>query len=233
MADEVVLPNTLVAGTPEDVTKVQGNFEALRDKINGNLANGNISAAAAIELSKLEGTPADELGLNSGGVVRRGKSIIATEETRTNSAYGLMPTPDRVSGIVLSTDGLIAVTYRATWKVTGAAGNRQAYAAFFLGAQQLRRSTNAASPDPMELNHTFSAGEVYRPLESHYEGSFISSADTAYTGDVTTGQVASRGLLLIEAAAGTYDLSVQFKGAASPEPIVVKNRKLRVWTMGF
>jgi hypothetical protein len=34
-----------------------------------------------------------------------GKSIIATEETRTNVAYGTLTTPDVVTGIVLPTDG--------------------------------------------------------------------------------------------------------------------------------
>ena len=36
---------------------------------------------------------------------------------------------------------------------------------------------------------------------------------------------------MVFAAAGTYDISVQFK--ASSGSVTVKNRKLWVWTMGF
>ena len=40
------------------------------------------------------------------------QGIIATEESRTNTAYGPLATPDVVKGIVLPTDGLIVVGYR-------------------------------------------------------------------------------------------------------------------------
>jgi hypothetical protein len=170
-----------------------------------------------------------KLGLDGTGVVRRGKSIIAATESRTNTAYGTLTTPDKVT-VTLPTDGLIKVAYQATWQqsVDGAAS-----AAIFIGANQLKVSgsgsvaTQAAS---------FSGAAADAPLGSQPAGLLSTTAGAGYPGDVTTGQVvgigvASPGPCLIFAAAGTYDVSVQFK--ASSGSVTVKNRKLWVWTMGF
>lgn len=49
----VSYPFTLVANTPEDITKVQANFDHLKTVINGGLDNSNLAAAAAIVATKL------------------------------------------------------------------------------------------------------------------------------------------------------------------------------------
>src|SRR4051794_35389241 len=65
-----------------------------------------------------------------------GKSIIATTETTTSASYTLLTTPDRVSGVVVPTDGLLCVWFQATWRES-ASGN--AGAALHLGSTQVKR----------------------------------------------------------------------------------------------
>lgn len=218
---------------------VLNTLTALVNLANGNLDTANLSGAAGITAAQLATAIVQAAGLNSGGTVRRGKSIIVTEETRTNTAYGLMTTPDRVQGIVLPTDGLICVAYQAMFKstITGGSGK----AAIFLGANQLKAPIAAtAAPGVQEASSNNSAANVYRPLSSYYGGLIGDHDATAYTGDVTTGQIVGGenntaqpqgGVCTIFAAAGTYDISVQFKDAAGT--VSVKGRSLWVWTLGF
>ncbi len=174
-----------------------------------------------------------------------GKSIIATEETRNNAAYGLLTTPDRVRNVVLPTDGLIFVAYQARWKETTNPGVSKA--AIFIGANHLKTAVNEPSlPTIQEAD--FSGGGAgaglgkYRPLASGSVGlsSIMLSTGPDYGGDVTTGQLVAAsdydgsqqqrgGPCAIFAAAGTYDVSVQFLG----QSVSVRDRKLWVWTMGF
>ncbi len=171
----------------------------------------------------------------------RGKSNIATEEARTNVAYGLLTTPDRVSSVVLPADGLICVAFQGMWKESV---NGAARAAIFVGANQLKSyEDNAAAPTVREVG-CYGGADSYAPLASYSMGLLPDATGaTAYTGDVTTGQLVGYGGSLggstvsfggpcyIFAAAGTYDVSVQFK--ASSGSVTAKNRKLWVWTLTF
>jgi hypothetical protein len=190
-------------------------------------------------------------GFTGGSDVRRGKSIIATTESRSSASYGLLTTPDRVQNVILDTDGLILVAFQATWQesVDGAA-----HAAIFLGANQLKYTTvDNASPSAQEASIAGGATTVAKDmvlascdfgLKSN--DGYGSPSGATYAGDVTTGQVVGggRGITTggamqfgrfgachIFAAAGTYDISVQFK--ASSGSVTAKNRKLWVWTLGF
>jgi hypothetical protein len=208
-----------------------------------------------------------KLGLSDDTVVRRGKSIIPTAETRTNTAYGLLTTPDRVQGIVLPTDGWMVVAVQATWQesVVGAAR-----AAIFIGANQIKIAQDGtAAPVTTAAAMSSTLNPNTDTVLSSYVGGLVgapSDGGVAYTGDVTTGQVigqvgtiisgsgkvpivevggtiyglasssgtiavAAGGFCLISAAAGTYDVSVQFK--ASSGSVTAKNRKLSVFTIGF
>lgn len=217
--------HTLVAGAAENINHVQDMFNDARTVINGNIDSENLASAEK-----------NELGLSDSTTIRRGKSIIATEESRTNTAYGLLTTPDRVSSVALPTDGLIVITYQATWKNSVAgAGN----AALFLGANQLKVVSFATSTDPVvqEAGGNTSA-DTYRPIASSNVGLATTSSATVYNGDVTTGQIVSSnvggnvgGSMYIFAAAGTYDVSVQFKSTSGS--VTVKGRKLWVMTIGF
>lgn len=189
----------------------------------------------------------------------RGKSIIPTTETRTNVAYGLMPTPDRVQGIVLPTDGLIAVWYHALWHGGGAAASPRA--AIFIGASQLRvpqdgvttgvpGSQAGAIPDnvgdfanlvttPIGLAGGTPAGSVASTVTTgQVVGAVpnLSGLDLLYALDggayTTLGDYTpSGGPCYLWAAAGTYDISVQFKSATGT--ITVKERKLWVRALPF
>lgn len=197
-----------------------------------------------VDADRLDATVAANLGLSDGTDTRRGKCIIATEESRTNTAFGTMTTPDQVSGITVPTDGLIFVLFRAHWR-NGAAGTAEA--AIFLNDEQLK--VPQANGAPVVSGGSFSGLTLgYGHLISGEPST--SSTSTLYTetagayfaldvSDVTTGQAVvstatsgGRGSIIpIEVAAGTYDVSVRFK--ASTGSVYVKNRKLKVWTMGF
>lgn len=182
---------------------------------------------------------------------RRGKCIVATSQSRTNVAYGLLTTPDQVAGVVLPTDGLILVGYQATWQesVSGAAK-----AALFLGANQLVAAVaDVAAPStspPEGTMNTGSAGSTVARdtiLTSHPGGLRSGDPDQApaspYSGDVTTGQTLGfyttggtvgdyfGGFCPIFAAAGTYTVSVQFKSTSGS--VTVKNRKMWVRALPF
>lgn len=188
-----------------------------------------------LDVSNLDSTVLQALGLSDGSNTRRGKSIIATEESRTNTAYGTLTTPDRVSGVVLPTDGLIVVAFQAEFKNSVANAGR---AAIFLGANQVKGANpNFTSPQLQEISGNATV-DTYRPVATIGPGLSNVNSANAYPGDVTTGQVISASIIAqtggpthIFAAAGTYDVSIQW--AATSGTVTAKNRKLWVWTMGF
>lgn len=195
--------------------------------------------SAGLERDDLEQAITQQLGLTTtgsghgGAAVRRGKSIIATEEARSNVAYGLLTTPDRVQSIVLPTDGLIVVGYQALWKnsVAGAAS-----AAIFVGANQLKTQQETAPAVQAANMSVGNSTDRYVPLTTSALGlTTVNSSAAAYTSDVATGQILGLGqssaVAYIFAAAGTYDVSVQFK--ATSGSVTAKERKLWVWTVGF
>lgn len=219
----ISFPFTLTAGQPENVNQLNSNLAAISAQVNGNIDNTNLaSAESAI------------LGLSQSGAVRRGKSIIATSEARTNTAYGLLTTPDRVSNLVLPTDGLIVIGFKAEWSesVIGAAR-----AALFIGSNQLKVGSSAASPGVQETGARTGNANTFNLLTTYGSGLSTVDSNTAYTGDVTTGQVVGQsttgqaGPCFVFAAAGTYDITVQYKSSSGT--VTAKNRKLWVWTIGF
>jgi hypothetical protein len=149
------------------------------------LADNNVT------LGKLDGTSVGvPLGLNLGGVTRRGKSIIATTGTRTNAAYGaLSDGPDSVS-VTLPTDGLIFILYQALWQesVQGVAR-----AAIFIGGTQLKvQAVTGVTRAPVTSATLIGDGTARdKPLVTSPYGlttltGFGSGA--TFSGDVTTGQ---------------------------------------------
>lgn len=167
-----------------------------------------------------------------------GKTIIPTEESRTNTAYGYLTTEDKVAGVILTTDGLIFVAYHAMWKGSAVSPPR-ALADIFLNGVELKSAlAGTAAPISVPLAGP-STADTYAVLSTYPGGLMTTSSATAYTGDVTTGQVLGGlgavnlpGVLPIFAAAGTYDVGVQF--ASTPAgTVTAKQRKLWVWTMAF
>lgn len=203
-------------------------------------------AVNSLDVENLSTDAAATLGVGATG---RGKSIIATEESRTNTAYGTLATPDSVT-VTMPTDGLIFVACQAMWKESVSGG---AKAAIFLGANQLKGASiqfGGLAPTPVVqaaegVQATNTAGSPATNLYRYFSSSPIGlvrgtagTSDLDYTGDVTTGQAVfstttsgGSGVAVIFAAAGSYAVSLQY--AATSGSVTVKNRKLWVWTMGF
>lgn len=166
----------------------------------------------------------------------KGKSIVSTEQTISHGGsvdtFDLAPTPDRVSNVILPTDGLIAVHFRALAKYAGSAIGE---AAIFLGSNQLKTISVSGAP------------AVQKGLVSDAEYQWIWSIAQGLNGGTTGSGNASDGvttglslgvlgsMCYIEAAAGTYDVSVKWRNQldAGSESVTIKDRRLRVWSMEF
>jgi hypothetical protein len=188
------------------------------------------------------------------------KSIIATPESRTNVAYGLLATPDHVPNVVLPTDGRIAIVYRALWEESVAGAAR---AAIFVGTDQLKVPlagsaapvTQAAATDasfaatfvhlittPAGLVSGRAAASIETDAATPQAVALVAvptgpplvmelgASVIAPVGGPTDTQIAG-GACIIEAPAGTYDVSVQFK--ASSGSVTAKSRRLWVSVLGF
>lgn len=212
--------------------RIRSSLIKLRDELNGLL-----NAENKLEGSKLvkESVTKEKLAGGLGALTWYTPKVIATEESRTNTAFGTLTTPDEISGVVLPTNGLILIGYNATWKQSV---KEAAKAAIFIGANQLKTS-NIPSPTVQEATCPGSVsggGEftnTFVSLGTQAAGLLSSSATAeAYTGDVTTGQIVGRsGCAEVFAAAGTYNISVKYK--ATSGTVTVKERKLWVATLGY
>jgi hypothetical protein len=223
---------------PKIVTAFGQIVAAVNDIDSANITDG------VIQDVDLQSALLDKLGVSAATTTRRGKSIIATAESTSATSYaiGNLATPDRVSGIVLPADGLIVVGYQALWQNTVTSNGR---AAIFIGANQLKTASNSGgAPVVQEATGNISQINTDISLSTQSSGLFGGYGQTVAMTDVTTGQVigctpgpqtttvAGGGLCSIFAAAGTYDVSVQFKNQAAGS-LTVKSRRLWVWTMGF
>jgi hypothetical protein len=229
----LILLTAIANGTLADATVVTNNFGTLQNLVNGQLDNANIAPSLLAQMGA-----SDPANVRSGGV------IIPTTESRTNVAYGLMPTPDRVSSIVLPTPGILEVWFQATWQESVALAAR---AAIFLGANQLRiAGANATFVE--EALTSSGTPNIDAPLSSFPPGLWSMQGAAGYAGDVSTGQAFGMttgnfaistslnaqfigGPCYIFLNAGTYDVSVQFKSSSGS--VTVKNRRLYVKAIGF
>lgn len=234
----VKIPNGGLAAGSVGSSEIQDG-SVLTAKIGDGQVTPAKLSATAVTASVLDPTLAGILGVSSGGVIHRGKSIIATNEIRSSNSYGVMTTPDRVTGVVLPTDGLIFVLYQATWKESVVS---QARAALFLNSNQVHVATPTSNVVGVEANSSGANANVYSPLVSMPTGlASLNSSGGGYPGDVTTGQVVGLasgtnfwgGPCCMFAAAGTYDVSVQFKMNTGGGSVTVQNRNLWVLTLGF
>lgn len=215
-------------GQPNDAGPIRTAFTAVQSTVN------------ALDEENLGDGLAETLGVSSTSGVRRGKSIIATQEQQSVIGYKLLATPDRVSGIVLPADGLIAVLYQATWR---AYVGGTTYASIFLDESpvQVAYANGGTSNAPIDVEASITFGTGFSTLTTDSrQGLTSNGAGVNYTGDVTTGQMVGSmtndsgkkpvggGVCFVFAAAGTYDVSIRFQAGAE-----VKNRKLWVWTLGF
>jgi hypothetical protein len=165
----------------------------------------------------------------------RGSANIPGADSRTNVAFGNLTTPDQVTGIVLPTDGLIAVAYQAQFQssVIGAG-----QAGLFLGSNIVTIMDSSVPSLASVFAATSGAGAGnYTSLSTHggglvADGNVVpSDSTTGQLVGVSTSSVGKGGFCYIFAAAGTYTVSVQFKSSSGS--VTAKTRKLWVATMAF
>lgn len=169
-----------------------------------------------------------------------GVTEIATEETTTSSTYTTLTTPDQVSNIVVPTDGLLYIGYRALVKQSSSAPPNGRVAIFIDSTQLQIRQANSASLTNQEA---IISTTHYAPLTSTFYGLDISAAadstDThaastsanilaAYNGSNYVG-----GIAVVEVPAGTYDISVRFNMPGGSPTLYAKDRKLWVLAEPF
>lgn len=225
----VVLPKLNQVGANE-FADVEDNDVAIREVINGQIDNANLSGAAGITRANLATAAKPVLWYTP--------TIIATEETRTNTSYGTMTTPDEVKEVVLPTNALLVVTYMALMK--GSANTESATsiadAAIFLSATQLKGNAVTApavqaasiSDSPRDTTNKFQFLRTVAATTSA-EGLAVTSEETAFGAFVTTGMVAPSPTQIF-AAPGTYNVNVRFKAPSGT--VTVKERKLWVGVLG-
>lgn len=148
--------------------------------------------------------------------------VIATEESRTNTAFGTLATPDEITEVVVPTNGLLLINYSALVKSSVAAAGR---VAIFIGANQLKK-VGAGVP---VLQEGLTVGTNFVSIETTTVG-LSSSEGTSY---VTTGEAGlSAGFCVVRRlAAGTYAISIQYK--ATSGSITAKERSLQAAVLGF
>jgi hypothetical protein len=259
----------ITIGTDTNLYRSAANIlktdDALRSADN---VQAQAAAATQVEVGSVGGAAGVALGLSAdttltrtaAGVMRTngafssgGKSIIATSEARSNTAYGTLTTPDQVS-VTLPTDGLLEIGYQARWSesVLGAAE-----AAIFIGSNQLKISDNSGAPVVQSTvqGAPLTGGNLYPLFTTPIGLATLGSATSAVSADVTTGQVVGAsqsaggslrarfggttislatvggGPCKVFAAAGTYVVSVQFK--ASSGSVTAVDRKLWVTPVAF
>lgn len=184
------------------------------------------------------------LGLSMGGTVRSGKSIIATPEMRSSAAYGLLGTPDQVSDIVMPTDGLLLVGFRARWFPPTSPSPQNASAAIFLNDVQVRVSSfNGGAAVAQQATSPAVSDSLSQVVSSGPLGLVAQEGASTNATDVATGQILgvradsdndrdAGGFTVIFAAAGTYAVSVRFK-TSSGGTLTVQDRKLWVRALAF
>lgn len=239
------IPQVGLSDQTED-PKVANDFTILQTWANGNVDGSNLSAAAA-----------QSACINQAGQVVKGALSVAPSQSTTSATYTTLGTPDQVTGIVLPTNGLIAVWYQAIWAESVAGAAR---AAIFIGSNQLvvQANSGGVAQPYVQAAATGSASlsGLNLPLFTIPQGLGSSNASVAYGNDVTTGQ--ATGMAGTNAAsyevnnsgvfsqnvfgaggpcyidnlpAGTYTISVRFK--ASSGQVAAVNRRLRVVALSF
>jgi hypothetical protein len=211
-------------------------------------------AEGAVTGEKLSKAVATSASLNYSGVKAKGFVNIPAEESRTNIAFGTMPTPDEVT-VELPANGLILIAYQAMIHASSLGG---VHAAIFLNETQLKAAqtpTFIGGEYLFEQPVAVQSGEA--PTESFHvittssqTGLAIDTGSGRYAGNVTTGQILGiKGSAIVGdgitgapiyvfANAGTYKVSVQFMGRKPESEAIattatVKNRALWVKAEAF
>lgn len=159
-----------------------------------------------------------------------GKSIIGgAAQTRNNTAYGPLGTPDRVDNVVIPNDGdLMLIEFSALWS-QAAGGGQTGAAAIFIDGVQLKTFNDAGAPAVQEAT---AAGAWDADWIRSTPTGLVAATGVGAASAVTTGLVAAQPIVVERLAADTYTVEVQFKTSAGGT-VSVSSRHLRVWTKEF
>ena len=148
---------------------------------------------------------------------KRGKLNIATSESTSATSYAFnnLATPDRITQVVVPADALLLVGYQALFQATVASN---AKAALFIGSNQVKVVPGGGgAPAVQEATSGATTASDYS-LATTPIG--LTSHGTAGESEVTTGQIlgvntnTGGALMPVFVAAGTYDVSIQYKNVA-------------------
>jgi hypothetical protein len=230
---------TVPKGTDKPIA-IPSAIKAFADSIGNGAGAGKLIIAQSIGAAKFLAMKGDATLAADGTLTLAAKPVtwytpvsIATEETRTNVAFGLMTTPDQISGVVIPTGGTLLINYRAIWRASVANAGR---VAIFVGANQVKNMGPEAQPvlyeSPTSVEE-FNTRFAY--LESTSNGFFTSiinnSKGSASFGAVTTGLISGQWMAIEGLAAGTYNVSIQYRGTSGG--VVVRERTLKAAVWGF
>lgn len=233
---DIILPRLNQAGSNE-WGDVEANDVAIREVVNGELDNNNLSGSAGITLANLaaEAKP----------VAQYEPKAIAAEQSRENTAYGFLSTEDKIEGVAVAENAIVRVWYSALWKESKTGVAR---AALFIGANQLSVPVASAAPqvqaartgggEPERLLPLITApiGLVSTPPTVAANSSFVTTgmslalANEAYFDPENKVSFPGGPVDIIRLAAGTYTIGVKFK--ASSGSVAAKERILQVATFG-
>lgn len=154
-------------------------------------------------------------------------SIVATEQERENVAFGTLTTADEVKSVVLPENGLMVIGYMAIVK---SSVSEAGAAAIFLGATQLK-AVGSTTPVVQEVKTTGTSTTIVSSspiglVNSGNGSSYVTTGMSVSSINIATGG----GLCFVFAAAGTYNVSVQYK--ATSGKVFAKERKLWVGVIG-
>jgi hypothetical protein len=182
------------------------------------------------------------LGANGGSHVGRGKIITATSQAMPVDTLGSLGTPDKITGVVLPTGGMIVVSYYARWQATlSASGNHVGVALTVNGQVQGAPTGTMAAMEHLSTVGGSPAGQTIAGEALSWgsvSGAAIQltqpAAGTSLSGSVPSAGLRLGGFACIDLAAGTYDVEVKWRRlSAAASAGTVQDRRLRVIAMGF
>jgi hypothetical protein len=148
---------------------------------------------------------------------------VNAEESRTNTVFGTLPTPDEVKSVAVPANGLLVTFHYSRGKCSVASAGRVAW---FIGANQMKIGGEAKEMSLGETtwNRVISSGFGFQPKTGGTE-----TADG--TGTILSPDVVTAGTFcMFKAAAGTYNVSVQWR--ATSGSVTAKERITWVGVIG-
>lgn len=227
---QVSLQTPILGGNDQtEQSKVISDLQAIVAQINGNIDQSNLAAALAATL-----------GVNTASA-KRGASIITATDTIGSTSPALLGNPDRVSQLVVPTNGIIWVSYRAIF--TYSAGPATTITAtLYLGNNAAKNMWGGGAPSirnpyaqpgypgaTLAMSASYASATVQAVCSTHpISGLAESGADGAGNPPQSSDLVNGQGVgpfYPIRVQPGTYDVSVRW-ACTNGTTVTVSDRAL-------